>query len=71
MTIAHRFIYQAPMLENVAFSDCFCMPGLSSTLVSTRAGKSLLMADLGVRTEFQQAAQDEGKNSVNTEHLLR
>lgn len=69
MTIAHRFMYQAPMLGNVAFSDCFYMPGLSSTLVS--AGRSLLMADLGVRTEFQQAAQDEGKNSVNTEHLLR
>lgn len=44
---------------------------LSSTFVSTIAGRSLLMADLGVRTEFQHAAQDEGKNSVNTEHLLR
>lgn len=67
----HRFMYQAALLGNIAFSDCFCMPGLSSTLVSTTAGSSLLMADLEVRTEFQHAAQDEGKNSVNTEHLLR
>lgn len=71
MPSAHRFIYQAALLGNVAFSDCFCMPGLSSALVSTTAGRSLLMADLGVRTEFQHAAQDEGKNNVNTEHLLK
>lgn len=64
-------MYQAALLGNIALSDRFCMPGLSSTLVSTTAGSSLLMADLEVRTEFQHAAQDEGKNSVNTEHLLR